>query len=173
MFFLQMSGYPGSGKSTLARAIGKTMPVVIMDHDIVKTAMMESLDGAIGFKEVGAAAYDVEWKLVDYYLSQGHSVIMDSPCLYEPMIEKGTGLAQKHNVKYKYIECLLNDYEEVNRRLKTRNRMISQIEECVSEEALVQTIKRAKKPQNHEYIQVNTKEPLEHYFDEVLEYLGK
>src|SRR5690606_1643298 len=107
---------------------------------------------------------------VDYYLSQGHSVIMDSPCLYEPMIERGTGLAQKHNVKYKYIECLLNDYEEVNRRLKTRTRMISQIEECVSEEALVQTIKRAKKPQNNEFIQVYTKEPLEHYFDEVLEY---
>jgi predicted kinase len=168
-----MSGYPGSGKSTLAREITKRIPGVILDHDIVKTAMMKSLNGVVGFKEIGQVSYDVEWTLVDFYLSQGHSVIMDSPCLYDLMIEKGTNLAEKYKVKYKYIECYLDNFEEINRRLKTRQRMISQIEECISEEALRRAIEKAKKPIIHEHMQVNTKEPIESYIEEVIEYLRK
>jgi predicted kinase len=173
MFFLQMSGYPGSGKSTLAREITKRIPTVILDHDIMKTAMMKSLNGLIEFKEIGAVSYELEWSLADFYLSQGHSVIMDSPCLYEVMVDQGTRLAEKYKAQYKYIECFLNNYEEINQRLKNRPRMLSQIEECVSEEALLRTIERAKKPSNHEHIRVNTKEPIESYIQEVIEYLMK
>ncbi len=45
MFFVQMSGHPGSGKSTLARQIGKRTGAVIIDHDIVKSALLNSIDG--------------------------------------------------------------------------------------------------------------------------------
>ena len=44
MFFLQMSGFTGSGKSTLARQISKITGAVIIDHDIVKSALLKSLD---------------------------------------------------------------------------------------------------------------------------------
>ncbi|GIP29112.1 hypothetical protein J23TS9_42420 [Paenibacillus sp. J23TS9] len=43
MLFLQMSGFPGSGKSTLAREIAKFTKAVIIDHDIVKTGLLEGL----------------------------------------------------------------------------------------------------------------------------------
>ena len=43
MFFVQMSGFPGSGKSTLARKIAKRTGGVIIDHDIVKSALLLSL----------------------------------------------------------------------------------------------------------------------------------
>ena len=49
------------------------------------------------------------------------------------MVEKGIELSNKHGVKYKYIECYLNDMEEINRRLQTRKRMIGQIEKVESE----------------------------------------
>ena len=75
---------------------------------------------------VGGVSYDVEWVLIDSYLEQGHSVILDSPC--EGMVEKGIKLSNKHGVKYKYIECYLNDMEEINMRLQTRKRLVSQIE---------------------------------------------
>lgn len=44
MFFVQMSGFPGSGKSTLSRQIAKRTGAVIVDHDIVKSALLHSID---------------------------------------------------------------------------------------------------------------------------------
>jgi predicted kinase len=34
-----MSGFPGSGKSTLAKQIAKRTNAVIIDHDVVKSAL--------------------------------------------------------------------------------------------------------------------------------------
>ncbi len=47
MFFLQMSGYPGSGKSTLAKEISKNTGAVVVDHDVVKSALMNSMEKPI------------------------------------------------------------------------------------------------------------------------------
>lgn len=167
-----MSGYPGSGKSSLAKLIVQHTAAVILDHDIVKSSLMESLGASIGFKEVGKISYDLEWALIDFHLSQGHNVILDSPCLYSELIEKGLNLAQKHNVKYKYVECLLNDYDELNNRLRNRERMISQIEQVPSEEALHNTIKKAQKPANAKIHIVDSSKPIETYIKDVIEYLN-
>lgn len=102
MFFLQMSGFPGSGKSTLAREISQTTGAVIVDHDISKTAILESLSSqgyTMEGKVIGQLSYEVDWSLVYYYLSNGHSVIMDSPCLYRNLLETGLELAIKHQKK--------------------------------------------------------------------------
>ncbi len=42
------------------------------------------------------------------------------------MVEKGIGLCRKYGATYKYIECYLNNIEEINRRLQTREHKISQ-----------------------------------------------
>ncbi len=62
-------------------------------------------------------------------------MILGSPCLYEGMVKKGIDLCQKHGATYKYIECYLNNIEEINRRLQTRERKISQITKVESEVA--------------------------------------
>lgn len=170
VFFLQMSGYPGSGKSTLARELTKHTTAVILDHDIVKSSLIESLKGDISFNDAGKASYDIEWSLVDY-LSQGHSVILDSPCLYTEMIDKGLALAQKLKAKYKYIECYLNDYKEINRRLRKRNRMASLIEEAPSEQALIKTNEKAKKPATGKILVIDTSKPINTYITRVVEYV--
>src|SRR5690606_5145805 len=98
MFFLQMSGFPGSGKSTLARQISQSTGAVIVDHDIYKTAILKSLSSqgyTMEGRAIGQLSYDLDWSLVDYYLSNGHSVIMDSPCLYSNLLETGLELARK------------------------------------------------------------------------------
>lgn len=57
MFFLQMSGFPGSGKSTLAREIAKRTGAVVIDHDIVKSALLNSLNNSfIDPKTAGGVA---------------------------------------------------------------------------------------------------------------------
>ncbi|MGD6903385.1 AAA family ATPase [Bacillus infantis] len=138
MFFVQMSGFPGSGKSTLSRQIAKRTGAVVIDHDIVKSALLHSIKGTpIDGKIAGNISYNIDWSLIDFNLSQGHHVIFDSPCLYEEMVDRGIDLAKKYKAKYKYVECYLNDINEVNYRLKNRERMISQIREVSSEEAFV------------------------------------
>lgn len=83
-----MSGTPGSGKSTLAKRIIQHVPAVIIDHDVSKTALLHTLPiGNFSDGEIGKMAYDVDWSLVEYHLSLGQNVILDSPCLYDEMLD--------------------------------------------------------------------------------------
>lgn len=172
MFFIQMSGFPGSGKSTLSREIAKKCEAIIVDHDIVKSSLMKSIEEApIVAKLAGKIAYDIDWALVEFHLSQGLNVILDSPCLYDELIEKGLTLTSKYNATYRYVECYLDDINEINRRLKTRDRMVSQIAEILSPEAFTYTIANSKKPMGHEVLTVNTSQPLKAYLPEVIDYI--
>jgi predicted kinase len=171
MFFLQMSGFPGSGKSTLAREIGKRTGAVVIDHDVVKSAFVESSESVeIDARLAGGISYSIEWSLIDSLLSQGHSVIFDSPCFYTEMVEKGVFLSDKHTAKYKYVECYVDDMEEINKRLKQRERLISQIEYVESEQLFIRSIQNSKKPEHH-HIRVHSNQPIECYIHEALEYI--
>jgi len=174
MFFVQMSGFPGSGKSTLARQIAKRTGAVIIDHDIVKTALLQSIEeSSIDSNHAGKISYTIDWSLIDFHLSMGYNVIFDSPCLYEEMLEKGTSLAEKYNAKYKFIECYLNDFHQINERLKNRERMISQIKEIKSEEAFQFTIENSKRPSESNYLVVETGLPIGNYIEEVMIYINE
>lgn len=172
MFFIQMSGFPGSGKSTLAQQISKSTGAVIVDHDVVKSSLLQSIEETpIDASLAGKISYRIDWALVEFHLSQGQSVIFDSPCLYEEMVNKGTNFANKYGVTYKYIECYLEDSEEINNRLRNRKRMLSQINEISSEENFKYTIKNSKKPSNYKCLVVDTRLPLESYIQAVLNYI--
>jgi len=174
MYFIQMSGFPGSGKSTLAKEIASRENMIIVDHDIVKSALINSItEKAIDFQITGQIAYDVDWALIEFYLTHGRSVILDSPCLYEELVEKGVELAARFNVKYKYIECYIDDYNLINDRLAKRERLISQIPQIHSKEAFEYTIQNSKKPDNFETLKVDTNQPLSNYFPHVIEYIMK
>lgn len=120
---------------------------------------------------MGGISYNIEWSLVDFYLSQGHDVILDSPCLYDEMINRGTALTEKHGAKYKYVECFLDDINEINKRLKNRIKMPSQIEQVSSEEGFKKTINNSKKPSGVKCIRVDTSQPVTDYIDDVIAYL--
>ena len=174
MFFVQMPGFPGSGKSTLARQISRRTGAVVIDHDITKSALLNSIKKIpVNPKLAGKIGYDIDWAYVDFYLSQGHHVILDSPCLYTEMVEKGTHLCAKYGAKYKYVECVLDDFDETNNRLRNRESKISQIKEIQSEEAFQSTIKNSKKPQGHNCLTVDTSRPVDHYIQDVLNYISE
>lgn len=174
MFFVQMSGFPGSGKSTLSRQIAKRTGAVIIDHDIVKSALLQSMeDFPIDAKLAGKVSYNIDWSLIELHLSQGQSVVFDSPCLYQEIIDRGIGLSNQYNVKYKYVECLLDDFQKVNDRLKNRERMVSQISNVNSEEVFKQAVENSKKPTGYQWITVDTGRPLGSYIDEVMKYINE
>lgn len=175
MFFIQMSGFPGSGKSTLAKVVAKEIGAIIIDHDVSKTALLESLQSVeinIDGKAKGKISYDIDWALIEFYLSQGHKVIFDSPCLYLELLEKGINLAKKYNVKYKYVECYVQDIDEINYRLKNRRRMLSQIEEVTSIENFNRAINSTMRPQDGNCLMVDSSQPLDSYIEDVLKYIN-
>ena len=171
MFFLQMAGFPGSGKSTLARRVAKITGAVVIDHDVVKSALLESWEGSIDTRVAGKVSYSIEWALVDSLLSEGHSVVLDSPCVYAQMLEKGLNLSKKHGVKYKYVECYLNDLNEINKRLTTRKKMPSQIQQVLANDPFELWVNNSKRPSDIRYLVVDSVQPVEDYLDEVMSYL--
>lgn len=174
MFFVQMSGFPGSGKSSLAREISKLTGAVIIDHDIIKSAILHSAgETPIDAKLAGKISYSIDWSLIEFYLSQGQAVILDSPCLYEELIEKGLYVSEKYHVTYKYVECYLDDIHEINFRLKNRDRMVSQIKEIKSEEAFNYAIENSKKPSGSKCMVVDTRKPLASYLHDVINYINE
>lgn len=174
MFFLQMSGFPGSGKSTLSRQLAKHTGAIIIDHDVSKTALLKILDGtAISGKEIGRASYGTDWALIEFQLSKGESVIFDSPCLYAEMVEIGTQLALKYGAAYKYIECYLNDFTEINQRLANRKRLPSQIQSVDSESIFQRAVDSSQIPEGHRWIRVDSGTRLEKYIPLALAYLAE
>jgi predicted kinase len=122
--FIQMSGVPGSGKTTIASALARRVHAITIDHDITKSAL---LDADVPVSVAGLASYNVLNAVARHLLSQGYSVIFDSPCLYTELLERGQRLAQEAGAQYLYIECVVEDLDEIDRRLRERVRTRSQL----------------------------------------------
>ena len=124
LVFIQMSGVPGAGKTTLAHALARRVGAVVIDHDVTKSALLEA---GVPVASAGAASYRVLHATARHLLRQGHSVIFDSPCLYRDLLEHGQDLAREIGATYRYIECVVNDLDELDRRLRARPRLPSQL----------------------------------------------
>lgn len=122
-YLIQMSGVPGSGKSTVARGMASKLHAIVLDHDDTKSAILST---GIEDDLAGQASYEVIKTLVPGILQQGFSVIIDSPCLYIRLLEFGQRIAAKAGVDYRYIECRLEDLEELNIRINARESKPSQ-----------------------------------------------
>jgi predicted kinase len=114
---IQMAGRPGSGKSTLARLLAPEIGAAVLDLDVVKTPL---LDEGVAWDDAGRTAYSVMFSLADDMLANGRGVIIDSPCRWEFIAERGQQVAAERGVRYAMVECRLADRAEVARRLAGR-----------------------------------------------------
>lgn len=124
--FIQMSGAPGSGKSTLARLLGRSINGIVLDHDILRSAQLQDGDIDIPFDEAAKRAYRLQWTLAEDFLKQGFSVIIDSTCNYQMVLDNGSALAEKYGCAYWYVECRVEDIDLLDGRLRARNPLASQ-----------------------------------------------
>lgn len=118
-----MAGTSGVGKSTLAQRIASRTGAVIIDLDVIKSAALEA--GA-SWDMSGRVGYRASHAIADSLLKQGLSVILDSPCRFDFIVDSGMTLAAKHKIPYAFIECVLADQDELKRRMSHRKRQRSQ-----------------------------------------------
>ena len=121
LFVIQMHGEPGSGKSTLARAIGRELPAVVLDKDIISSAMLRSGQAS---GSTGPGAYLALYGLARSVVEQGYSVVIDSPCFWPSIEENGRGIANATHARYVMIECQC-PADLIDERLATRDRLES------------------------------------------------
>lgn len=119
---VQMHGEPGSGKTTVARAIAPRIPAVHLDKDVLMSAIVRT---RIPAEVAGPASYEATWDLAGSLLEQGLSVIVDCPAYWPVIEERGRGLARNHKAQYYLIETVCDDRSEIERRLATRDALLT------------------------------------------------
>jgi predicted kinase len=118
---VQMHGEPGSGKSTLARALGQSLPAVVLDKDVIHSALLRS---GVDPSAAGGASYESMRAVARELLAGGHSVIFDSPCFWPQIETGGRTIAADFGSPWMMIECVC-PAELVEHRLATRARLES------------------------------------------------
>lgn len=121
--FIQMSGPPGSGKSTMAYLLARATGAVCLNHDITRSTVSRYVRD---FGTAAKLAYDLGWASAEELLKQEQSVIIDSPCYYEQILEKGEALAKEYGFEYWYVECQVGDIKILDERLRKRTSLSSQ-----------------------------------------------
>jgi len=180
--FIQMSGAPGAGKSTIAEAIAPQIDAVIIDHDITKSAILKAdLPDAVA----GKASYFVLGALAQDLLRQGFNVVLDSPCFYDELLARGQQIAKVAKAEYLYIECVVEDLNELDRRLRNRSHRSSQVSgirrseterlgnaRLIEEMVFADWVANMKRPAG-EYLRLDTSQPLETSIDQARQYIKK
>lgn len=116
-----MHGHPGSGKSTVARALGKCLSAVVIDKDVIASALIRH---GVPFAEAGAPSYQIMYAQAERFLADGHSVVFDSPCFW-PQIEATTRhIAREAGAEWVMVETVCPDLIR-DVRLASRDRLES------------------------------------------------
>jgi predicted kinase len=126
---LQLSGVPGAGKSTLARSLASDLDLVVLDSDVVKSALMAT---DVPFAAAGPATYAAVLAVAADLLAQGRSVVVDSPCRYAELLAAGQQVAADAEVPYRLLELWADDPAELLPRLTARAARPSQVTPAVS-----------------------------------------
>jgi predicted kinase len=160
-----MAGTSAAGKTTLAFAIGRATGAVVIDKDIIKGGM---LDGGVPEEIAGPTAYDVFLDLGRSLLSQGFSVVLDSPANFESVRDRGRAIADDEMAEYYIIRCVLTDLDEIQRRMDLRATRSSQ----PTVAALEGYQRPGTSPLHEPHLVLDMSRPLEDTLADALAYLG-
>jgi predicted kinase len=167
-FVVQMHGESGAGKSTLALAIGRAKGAVVLDKDCIKGPLVE---GGIEDPQAGGLAYDVFYLLAESLLSQGFSVVLDSPVFWPRILERGQALASSAGAAYFIVECRCDDDRLHEQRLTTRPRLASQ-PGSRAELAVALGRPGVVRELTAPYLTVDTTQPIDVCLEQALRYIG-
>jgi predicted kinase len=115
-----LSGLPGTGKSTIAEGIGRARQIPVFSVDPIESAVIEA--GIAASFETGLAAYLIAETLADRSLAAGLDAVIDAVNSVEQARDMWRGLAAKHSVEIRIIECVVSDEVVHRARVASRRR---------------------------------------------------
>ena len=115
-----LSGMPGTGKSAIADGIASARGIPVFSVDPIESGIVRA--GIPASFETGLAAYLVAERLADRNLAAGLDVVIDAVNSVEEARDMWRGLAAKHDVELRIIECVVSDVDLHRERLVSRRR---------------------------------------------------
>jgi hypothetical protein len=126
------------------------------------------------------------YALAGSLLSQGFSVVLDSPCRFQAFLDAGQQTAEAAGASYGYIECVTEDLDEIRRRLRGRAALRSQFTSIDNLPAVVENgvatmsgeerfrywMQHMARPP-HSYLRLDTSRPLADCLHDVLAFLER
>ena len=113
---LMFKGMIGIGKSALSRSIGKRLDWPVVDKDDFSDVLMTRVEN------YGPLAYESMFSVTESLLSQGFSVICDSPLRGEIGYLRAVKLAEQVSAELRIANCILSNETLWKTRLETRHR---------------------------------------------------
>ena len=104
-------GAPGSGKSTIARELARRLRWPVIDKDVFRDLLPD---------ELGGISYEAMLNLAERQLTNGLSVIADSPLGYGTGYRKALAIVERTGANVAVVECACSDPAEWRRRIEGR-----------------------------------------------------
>lgn len=114
MWLIMMKGLAASGKSTLSRGLSRHLGWPLIDKDDVKDLLDDHISAA------GGLAYDIMFNIARRQLSQGLSVICDSPLTGGMAYEHAQSIARETHASLAIVECSCSDESLWRQRINDR-----------------------------------------------------
>jgi len=166
----------GVGKSSISGALGKRLKCCVLDKDDASDVLLNYI-APYGetLKPYGKIAYEIMFNYVESLLSQGHSVIVDSPARGELAYLNAIKITEKHRAQLKILELFCSNESEWERRLETRVRRAAHVIKDWSdfEHYWLDAKKDFDYLVSHPLLKLDTLEPLEVIVETVINWLKK
>jgi predicted kinase len=171
MWLIMMKGLAGSGKSTLSRALSRHLGWPLIDKDDVRDLLDDHILAA------GGLAYDIMFNIARRQLSQGLSVICDSPLTGGMAYEHAQSLAGETHASLAIVECYCSDESLWRQRINDRMALQLPTHHQTDWEAF-QVFRRQHHAQGddaitHPHLMVDTVKSLHECLTEVLEWFDQ
>lgn len=179
MWLIVMKGPPGSGKSTIARALSRRLWYPLIDKDDIRDILPDSnqapdfLDGNALL--VGGLSYDVMFRVARRQLSQGLSVICDSPLTSIIGYRQAQTIAAETCATLAIVECCCPDTTQWSQRIDARKMLSLPAHHQTDWQALQNYLgyyrSESSYPITHPHLLIDTANPLEQCVDTIVNWL--
>jgi predicted kinase len=161
---VQMHGEPGSGKSSVAQRLGPRIGAIVLDKDIVKSALLRT---GVSEELAGPASYEAYHGVASSLLRQGYSVVLDNPIYWAVAQQRSLDRASEAGARYILIVCACPDRAELVRRLQHRDAMPSQPRAPLTLTEFPGAVDTAYEPR----LTLDTTRPIDDLVDEAVAYV--